>query len=134
MRLVKAILLITCYSGVDKMGSKGTEHMMVQEGTAKGVIIATILAALNVRILSSCKKEREDASKIFADPSVDGVHKQQVIGDLKAALYASNICSYAQGLGLIKATSDEYIAGTALTSPSVSACGWVAASSAAALK
>lgn len=32
----------------------------------------------------------------------------QVINDLRAALYASKVCSYAQGLSLIKAASDEY--------------------------
>jgi len=34
--------------------------------------------------------------------------KQQVIDDLRAALYASKVCSYAQGMSLIKAASNEF--------------------------
>lgn len=36
------------------------------------------------------------------------VHKGQLLDDLKAALYAAKVCSYAQGLGIIKACSDDY--------------------------
>jgi len=93
---------------LDKTGSKGTGRMTVQEAAGKGIAIPTIAAALDARRLSTLKEEREDASNIFTDPSVDGIDKQQVIDDLKAALYASKICSYAQGFCLIKAASDEY--------------------------
>jgi 6-phosphogluconate dehydrogenase len=60
-------------------------------------------------MLSARKEERVAASKIYPAPSVDeSVDKDQVINNLKAALYASKICSYAQGLSLIKAASDEF--------------------------
>lgn len=36
-----------------------------------------------------------------------GVDKAQLIADVRAALYASKICSYAQGMNIIKAKSEE---------------------------
>ena len=36
-----------------------------------------------------------------------GVDKAQLIADVRAALYASKICSYAQGMNIIKAKSTE---------------------------
>lgn len=58
--------------------------------------------------MSSHKEEREEASQILSEPKVDQLDKNQIVEDLEAALYASKICSYAQGLSLIKAASDEY--------------------------
>merc|ERR1712146_388567 len=64
-------------------------------------------AALDARMLSARKEERVVASKIFAAPKVEVADKAQVLADLRAALYASKICSYAQGLCLIKTASDQ---------------------------
>lgn len=93
---------------LDKTGMKGTGKWTIQEGAEQGVAIPTMAAALDVRMLSGRKEEREAASKMFDAPIVQGVHKAQVIADLRAALYASKVCSYAQGLSLIKAASDEH--------------------------
>lgn len=93
---------------LDKTGMKGTGKWTIQEGADKGIAIPTMAASLDVRMLSARLEEREAASKIFPDPVPPNIDKQQVIGDLKAALYASKICSYAQGLSLIRAASDEY--------------------------
>jgi hypothetical protein len=38
---------------------------------------------------------------------VPGIDKAQLVADVKAALYASKVCSYAQGMAIIKAKSDE---------------------------
>ena len=65
-------------------------------------------AALDARMISAQKAERVAAAKIFSEPELPSVDKEQVLDDLRAALYASKVCSYAQGLGLIKAASDEY--------------------------
>jgi len=95
---------------LDKTGSKGTGKWTVQEGTDKGVAIPTIAAALDARLMSGEKKEREEASQILTldQQSSTQADKQQILDDLKAALYASKICCYAQGLSLIKRASDEY--------------------------
>eukprot|EP00798_Chlamydomonas_sp_ICE-L_P005330 gene5330-12924_t len=79
---------------VDKTGSKGT-------------------ASLDARYMSALKDERVVAHKIFADLGVKdpalqpGVDKATLIHDVAQALYASKICSYAQGMNIIKAKSEE---------------------------
>lgn len=94
----------------DETGMKGTGMWSVQEAAEKGVAVPTLAAAVNVRLLSARKPEREAASGIYgeAPEQITIEDKQQVIDDLKASFYASKVCSYAQGLRLIKAASDEY--------------------------
>lgn len=67
----------------------------------------TISGALDARILSSMVDERDAASKVLDTPQISVSNRQEVIDDLEAALYASRVCSSAQGLYLIKAASDE---------------------------
>lgn len=95
---------------LDKTGMKGTGMWTIQEAAEKGVAAPTMAGALDVRMLSARKDERMQAEKILTGPTGvgEGVEKQQVISDLGAALYASKVCSYAQGLSLIKAASEEY--------------------------
>jgi 6-phosphogluconate dehydrogenase len=64
---------------------------------------------LNSRFLSGLKDEPVEASKIFqGDYSTSlPVDKAQLIEDVRQALYASKICSYAQGMNIIKAKSSE---------------------------
>lgn len=93
---------------LDKTGSKGTGKWTVQEGAEKNVAIPTIASALDARVLSNYKAEREAASKLLSGPPTEPVNKQLVLSDLRAALYASKVCSYAQGFSLIKAASDVH--------------------------
>ncbi len=97
----------------DKAGQKGTGRWTVEIALAEGVAIPTIAAALDARVLSSLKEERVDASRRFGDltnPSAafQSESRTQTIDDLQSALYASRICSYAQGMALIAAGSREY--------------------------
>ncbi len=61
-------------------------------------------------MISARKEERVEAEKVLAPPNNVGAapEKQQVLDDLKAALYSSKVCSYAQGLSLIRSASEEY--------------------------
>jgi 6-phosphogluconate dehydrogenase len=94
---------------LDKTGMKGTGRWTIQEAAERGVACPTMAASLDTRMLSGRKEEREAASKVLNAPVIaSGIDKQQVIDDLRAALYASKVCSYAQGLSLIKAASDEF--------------------------
>ena len=93
---------------LDKTGMKGTGKWTVQEGAEQGVAVPTIAAALDARMISGRKEERVAASNVLDAPTIEKGDKQQLIDDVKAALYASKICSYAQGLSLIKAASDEH--------------------------
>ena len=42
-----------------------------------------------------------------APSTIPGVSKQQLVDDVRKALYAAKICSYAQGMNVIKAKSEE---------------------------
>mmetsp|Transcript_18746 Transcript_18746/g.22370 ORF Transcript_18746/g.22370 Transcript_18746/m.22370 type:complete len:1018 (+) Transcript_18746:62-3115(+) len=93
---------------LDKTGMKGTGKWTIQEATERAVAAPTMAAALDARMISGRKEEREAASNVLAAPITGRFNKDEVIQDLRAALYASKVCSYAQGLSLIKAASDEF--------------------------
>jgi 6-phosphogluconate dehydrogenase len=97
---------------LDKAGQKGTGRWTAQVALDLGVAVPTIAAAIDARVLSSMKEERVAASKIIGGPEVDagfGAGRQkQIVDDLESALYAARICSYAQGMALIRAGSDKY--------------------------
>lgn len=91
---------------LDQTGSKGTGRWTVQEAAEQSVAAPTLAAALDSRYISSRKEERLKASALLNGPTdIPNVSKFQIIEDLEAALYAAKICSYAQGLGIIKAAS-----------------------------
>jgi 6-phosphogluconate dehydrogenase len=93
---------------LDKTGTKGTGKWTIQEAAEKSVAAPTMAASLEMRYMSGRKDERVMASKMLAAPFLNDVNKEQVVQDLRAALYCSKICSYAQGLSLIRAASDEH--------------------------
>jgi 6-phosphogluconate dehydrogenase len=99
---------------LDKTGMKGTGKWTVQEGAEKSVAVSTMASALDARMLSARKEERVAASAFYVSPTISTFTKEQVLEDLRVALYASKLCSYAQGLSLIKAASDEYSWGVSL--------------------
>lgn len=94
---------------LDKTGMKGTGRWTVQEAAEQSVAAPTIAAALDSRYISGRKEERMKASKVLKGPSeMPSVSKEQIVEDLQAALYAAKVCSYAQGMSLIKAASDKH--------------------------
>lgn len=93
---------------LDKTGMKGTGRWTVQEAAEQSVAAPTIAASLDARYLSARKDERVKASAILKGPTkIPSVDKEQIIEDLEASLYAAKVCSYAQGMGLIKAASEK---------------------------
>ncbi|XP_010029445.2 6-phosphogluconate dehydrogenase, decarboxylating 1 [Eucalyptus grandis] len=98
---------------LDKTGMKGTGKWTVQQAADLSVAAPTIASSLDSRFLSGLKEERVKAAEVFksggfgdilADQEVD---KKKLIDDVRQALYASKICSYAQGMNLIRAKSVE---------------------------
>ena len=95
---------------LDKAGQKGTGLWTLQSALAQSVVISTINAAVEARVISSRKDERVEASKIlpqFQPPKFAGDRKQ-TIQAVHDALYASKIVSYAQGMELLGAASTTY--------------------------
>ncbi len=95
---------------VDAAGHKGTGKWTAQVALELGVPIPTILAALDSRVLSSHRDERLEASKELPGPAIGTFkgNKQETIQAIHDALYASKICSYAQGMNLIRSGSDTH--------------------------
>lgn len=94
---------------LDKAGQKGTGKWTTQNALDLAAAIPTITAAVDARILSSQKEERVYAAKILRGPTAKYKgDAKELINAVRAALYASKICSYAQGLSLLKKASDEY--------------------------
>lgn len=94
----------------DKAGQKGTGKWTSQLAQDLGIAIPTIEAALTARNLSAHKEEREIANRLIKGPPGDlnVEDKHGFIEAVRHALYASKICSYAQGMSLIRAGSDEW--------------------------
>lgn len=95
---------------LDQTGSKGTGMWTVQEAAAKGVPAPTIAASLEARYNSALKADRKLAAKRLEGPSpqadTDADKKRQIVTDVENALYASKVCSYAQGMNLIRAAGE----------------------------
>lgn len=94
---------------LDKAGQKGTGKWTAECAQELGVPIPTIDAALTGRLLSSMKEERVTASKYLPGPQekYQG-NKEEILAALADALFASKVCSYAQGMSLIKTASNQY--------------------------
>jgi len=96
---------------LDKTGMKGTGRWTIQEAAERSVAAPTMAASLDARYISARKDERIKASDVLKGPEITSaeipIHKLQMLDDLKAALYAAKVCSYAQGLGIIKSCSDD---------------------------
>jgi 6-phosphogluconate dehydrogenase len=96
---------------LDKAGQKGTGKWMSQTALDLGVAIPTINAAVEARILSAFKEDRVRASRVLpgpASPPAPPSDRRAFVDAVRDALYASKICSYAQGLVLMKVAGDEY--------------------------
>jgi 6-phosphogluconate dehydrogenase len=95
---------------LDKAEQKGTGKWTTQEALDERVAIPTIAAAIDARVLSSMKDERVEASKKIKGPTSEHnrSEKATLIRAVHDALYASKICSYAQGMNLIRQGSNQY--------------------------
>src|SRR5436853_130708 len=95
---------------LDKAGQKGTGLWTLQSALSQSVVISTINAAVEARVISSRKEERVAASKILPQPQVPTFsgNRDELVQAVHDALYASKIVSYAQGMELLGAASTAY--------------------------
>jgi 6-phosphogluconate dehydrogenase len=94
---------------LDKAGQKGTGKWTSQDALDVGVPTPTINAAVEARILSAFRDERVAASEVLSGPQkVFEGSREELINRIHDALYASVICSYAQGMVLLRWASQEY--------------------------
>lgn len=96
---------------LDEAGAKGTGKWMSQLALDLGVPSTLVTAAVYARSLSAVKEARTRASKVLGGPDPDQVDigdRTQFIEDVRQALYASKICSYAQGFVQLQAAAAEH--------------------------
>ena len=91
-------------------GSKGTGMWTVQEALALGVPLPTIAQAVFARDLSAKSDERTAAKERYGceHAPFTGSNRAAFLEAIRQALYASKICSYAQGFALLKTASERY--------------------------
>ena len=94
---------------LDTAGQKGTGKWTIMNAVENAVVISTINAAVEARILSSMKDKRVAASTDTQRPETRDrlPRRQKLVKKVHDALYASKIISYAQGLDLITTMSAE---------------------------
>ncbi|HTQ40009.1 MAG TPA: NADP-dependent phosphogluconate dehydrogenase [Pirellulales bacterium] len=94
---------------LDAAGAKGTGKWMSQLALDLGVPSTLVTEAVYARCLSALKEERVRASKVLPGPT--GRYEddpKQFIESVRQALYASKICSYAQGFVQMQAAAKEH--------------------------
>ena len=119
---------------LDAAGQKGTGKWTGIDSLMLGAPVTAITEAVFARALSALKEERVAASRILPGPAAHGGDGRAAVGssdpeahagdtpggrgfdadaaafaeDVRRALYASKICSYAQGFQLLSMASVEY--------------------------
>ena len=94
---------------LDTAGAKGTGKWMSQLALDLGVPSTLVTEAVYARCLSAGKDARVRASKQLSGPSgkYQGDRKE-FIEQVRQALFASKICSYAQGFVQMRAAAEEH--------------------------
>jgi 6-phosphogluconate dehydrogenase len=94
---------------VDTAGQKGTGKWTVINSSELGIPITLIAEAVYSRCVSALREERVVAAKHLKGPKpkVSG-DRAAFVEDIRRALYASKIISYAQGYMLMRAAAKEY--------------------------
>ena len=94
---------------MDAAGQKGTGKWAVIASLDAGAPLTLIGEAVYGRTLSALKDERVEASKVLSGPKPKFTgDKKQFTEDLRKALYASKIISYAQGYVLMRNAAREF--------------------------
>ena len=95
---------------LDRAGQKGTGKWTSQSALDLGVPASTVAEAVFARCISAIKEERVAASKQIKGPRARDtkIDKAAFIRAIRDALYASKVCSYAQGFALMREAAKEY--------------------------
>src|SRR5215472_8276118 len=94
---------------LDTAGQKGTGKWTVMSSQELGIPITLIAEAVYARMISALKDERVVAAKKLRGPNpVIKGDRNKIIEEIRRALYASKIVSYAQGYMLMRAAAEQY--------------------------
>ena len=94
---------------LDVAGQKGTGKWTAISALDQGIPLTLIAEAVYARFLSALKDERVAASEVLSGPDIQfSGDRAAFINDVRDALYAAKIISYAQGYMLMRAASEAY--------------------------
>jgi len=97
---------------LDEAGQKGTGRWTSRAAADLGVPVPTIDAAVCARAMSARRDERLQAAEVLGGPESQGgsaaPRGEKFVSLVADALYASKICSYAQGFDLLRAAGAAY--------------------------
>jgi 6-phosphogluconate dehydrogenase len=94
---------------LDTAGQKGTGKWTGIEALNLGIPLTLIGESVFARCLSALKEERVAASKVLVGPKPSfHADRKMFLEDIRNALYASKIVSYAQGYTLMREAAKEY--------------------------
>jgi len=95
---------------LDTAGQKGTGKWTAVSALDAGVPLTLIGESVFARCLSAQKEERVAASSILRGPAPSKFtgDRRAFLEDLRKALFAAKIVSYAQGYALMRAAAGEY--------------------------
>lgn len=94
---------------LDTAGQKGTGKWTAIAALDEGVSLTLIAEAVFSRCLSAAKAERVHASKVLSGPKAEFKgDRAAMLNDLRDALFASKIVSYAQGYALMRSAAKTY--------------------------
>jgi len=94
---------------VDTAGQKGTGKWTGIAALDLGIPLTLIGESVFSRCLSAIKDERVQASKKLKGPKINFTgNKKEFIEQIRQALFASKVVSYAQGYVLMRAAAAEY--------------------------
>jgi 6-phosphogluconate dehydrogenase len=93
---------------LDTAGQKGTGKWTSQSALDLGAPSPTIAEAVFARCVSALKEERVAAAKVLSGPCAEYKgNRGEFVEDIRRALYASKVCSYAQGFQLLRLAAAE---------------------------
>jgi 6-phosphogluconate dehydrogenase len=94
---------------LDEAAQKGTGKWTSQSALDLGIPVTAITEAVFARFLSAQKQQRTAAAKVLAAPkSIDTRDRDEFVGSIRDALYASKVVAYAQGFEQIAAAAYEF--------------------------
>jgi len=97
---------------LDQAGAKGTGKWMSQLALDLGVPSTLVTTAVYARSLSAQKEARVRAEAVLSGPDVSvdlsEDDRKNLVDDVRQALYASKIVSYAQGFVQLQAAAEEH--------------------------
>ena len=93
---------------LDKAGQKGTGQWTLMNAAENAVVVSTINAAVEARVLSSMKAARVAASQVLHGPAPTlTADRAELVDQVRNALYASKIVSYTQGFDLMRTMGEK---------------------------